>query len=372
MLNKFVKTPIRIHVPLKERSYEVVVGGDGLKGIGKELINAGFTLGIKILIVTNDDVARHYADVCSESLTKEGFKSSLLVIQSGEKHKNTLGISIIHDAAYINQLERGSVILALGGGIVGDMAGFAASTWLRGISVVQVPTTLLAMVDASIGGKTGVNHPKGKNLIGSFHQPRLVLTDPSTLYTLPDREFRAGIAEVIKYGVICDLDLFNELENMNEIGKLKYYASSDILKILKRSIIAKVKIVTEDEFESGKRATLNYGHTFAHVIETLCGYGNYLHGEAVAIGMVAASELSVKLNIWTRKDADRQKQLIRKAGLPTKWPDISEGDVWEILKGDKKVSDGKIRFVLPTCIGHVELFDNITKEDIFSTLSQLI
>ena len=203
-------------------------------------------------------------------------------------------------------------MLALGGGVIGDMTGFAAATWLRGIGVVQVPTTLLAMVDASIGGKTGVNHPGGKNLIGAFHQPRLVLIDPATLQTLPTREFRAGMAEVIKYGILGDQELFTLLEHCQQPDQPEGLGTALLETILERSAAAKARVVAADEKEGGLRAILNYGHTFGHVVETLCGYGTWLHGEAVAIGMVAVGELVVQRGSWSRDDANRQRRLIQR------------------------------------------------------------
>ena len=286
--------------------------------------------------------------------------------------KTPATVGLIHDAAFARKLERGSLIVALGGGVVGDMAGFAAASWLRGIAVVQVPTTLLAMVDASIGGKTGVNHPGGKNLIGAFHQPRLVLIDPETLATLPEREFRAGMAEVIKYGVIGDPDLFNELEAAGErLASMDTLPSALLQSVIERSAAAKAKVVAADEREGGLRAILNYGHTLGHVVEALCGYGTWLHGEAVAIGMVAVGELGVLRGSWSRDDAERQRRLIDSAGLPTAWPDLAADAVLDSLQGDKKVRDGRLRFVMPTSIGTVEIRDDVSRDEILSCLERL-
>ena len=251
------------------------------------------------------------------------------------------------------------------------MTGFAAATWLRGIQVVQVPTTLLAMVDASIGGKTGVNHPRGKNLIGAFHQPRLVLIDPSTLNTLPEREFRAGMAEVIKYGILGDTALLEELEACPDPSTPAGLGAERLNSILQRSAAAKARVVAADEKEGGLRAILNYGHTFGHVVETLCGYGTWLHGEAVAIGMVAVGELAVLRGSWSRDDAERQRRLIESAGLPTAWPDLSADAVLNSLQGDKKVRDGRLRLVMPTGIGSVEIRDDVSHEEILSCLERL-
>lgn len=349
----------------------MVIGGDGLKGLGEQLRRSGLEKGVKTLIVTNSDVAGPYADICIESLKANDFEPKLLVIDAGEDQKNLKNIELIHDAAYKAQLERSSLMIALGGGVVGDMTGFAAATWLRGVAVAQVPTTLLAMVDAAIGGKTGVNHPRGKNLIGAFHQPKLVLIDPSTLKTLPEREFRAGMAEVIKYGVIGDLELFEQLEALPKIKSQSDFEEDFLEKLLERSATSKARIVSSDERESGLRAILNYGHTFGHVVETLCGYGTWLHGEAVAIGMVAVGELAVQRNNWSRDNAIRQKKLIEKAGLPTSWPKLNKESILRTLKGDKKIQNGKIRFIIPTCIGQVEIHNDVRNEEIEACLAGL-
>jgi 3-dehydroquinate synthase len=300
-----------------------------------------------------------------------------LVIEAGEEQKTPATVALIHNAAFEQKLERGSLIVALGGGVVGDMAGFAAASWLRGIAVVQVPTTLLAMVDASIGGKTGVNHPGGKNLIGAFHQPKLVLIDPLTLATLPDREFRAGMAEVIKYGVIGDGALFSELEAAALADPSRGLASRQALgpallqQILEHSAQAKAQIVAADEREGGLRAILNYGHTLGHVVEALCGYGTYLHGEAVGIGMVAAGELSLAMGLWSAQDQARQRAVIAAAGLPMAWPDLDPAAVLLCLQGDKKVRDGQVRFVLPTGIGSVEIRNDVSASTVVEALQRI-
>ncbi len=256
------------------------------------------------------------------------------------------------------------------------MAGFAAATWLRGISFVQVPTSLLAMVDASIGGKTGVNHPQGKNLIGAFHQPRLVLIDPEVLATLPPREFRAGMAEVIKYGVIWDSDLFHRLEAAERLDQQRLIPAELLHLILTRSCEAKAHVVSQDEKEAGLRAILNYGHTIGHAVESLTGYRLVNHGEAVAIGMVAAGQIAVALGLWEQEAADRQRRLIEAAGLPTALPvALSEDRALEAivaaLQTDKKVLSGKVRFVLPTQIGRVTVTDRVDAETIFAVLQTL-
>ena len=368
------QSPTRIPIQLKENPYQIVIGDNILYKIGEELIRAGFKKGIKVLVVTNSDVSIPYSDLFLKSLNENGFKTHLKIIEAGEHQKNQETISLIYEAAYKAKLERGSLMIALGGGVVGDMTGFAAATWLRGISVVQVPTTLLAMVDASIGGKTGINHPCGKNLIGAFHQPKLVLIDPRTLRTLPKREFKAGIAEVIKYGIISDPQIFKILEKELEIGSINTLEKNNKLlrEIIERSATVKANVVVSDELEAGIRAILNYGHTFGHVIETLCGYGTYLHGEAISIGMVAIGELACKRGSWSKENSERQKNLLLKAELPVNWPKVEIKKVLETLSGDKKVKDGKLRFIMPKDIGSVEICNDISEEEINYCLSSLI
>jgi 3-dehydroquinate synthase len=252
------------------------------------------------------------------------------------------------------------------------MAGFAAATWLRGINVVQVPTSLLAMVDSAIGGKTGVNHPQGKNLIGAFHQPRFVLIDPSVLKTLPPREFRAGMAEVIKYGIIWDVQLFTQLEASKRLDQLRYLDEELLQIILSCSCQAKADVVSKDEKEAGLRAILNYGHTIGHAVESLTGYKLVNHGEAVAIGMVAAGQIAVQLKMWKLADAQRQDALIQKAGLPTQLPSVLDIEaIIDTLQTDKKVKDGKVRFVLPTQIGAVTVTDQVPADVIRQVLRQM-
>ncbi|MEB3158566.1 MAG: 3-dehydroquinate synthase [Synechococcus sp.] len=361
----------RITVKLAINPYDVVIGSGALSSLGSEILRSGISAPRRVLVVSNPDVAGPYGDLALESLRSSGFEPELLVIDAGEDQKHLGTVTQIHDAAHRCRLERGSLMVALGGGVVGDMTGFAAATWLRGIAVVQVPTTLLAMVDAAIGGKTGVNHPGGKNLIGAFHQPKLVLIDPSTLKTLPDREFRAGMAEVIKYGVIGDPELFALLESSDGLTSAAAMPPTTLQTILKRSAQAKADVVAADEREGGRRAILNYGHTFGHVVENLTGYGTWLHGEAVAIGMVAVAELAVQRGDWTRAEADRQRSLIQKTGLPTVWPPLDEQAVLTTLQGDKKVQDGTVRFVLPNAIGAVSIRSDVTTDQVKTCLATL-
>jgi 3-dehydroquinate synthase len=360
-----------IEVELTANPYPIVIGAGGLSRLGALIRERGFKAGTKVLLVTNPVVDEHYGAAALASLEAAELVATALVIEAGEDQKTPATVALIHDATFARKLERGSLIVALGGGVVGDMAGFAAATWLRGIAVVQVPTTLLAMVDAAIGGKTGVNHPGGKNLIGAFHQPRLVLIDPGTLATLPEREFRAGMAEVIKYGVIGDAELFAGLEAAGDLSSIRALGPTLLHTLLERSAAAKALVVAADEREGGLRAILNYGHTLGHVVETLCGYGTWLHGEAVAIGMAAAGAIAVETGLWSADDQRRQLGLIQAAGLPVHWPDLDQQAVLACLQGDKKVRDGQVRFVLPTAIGSVQIRDDVTAATIDQALSRL-
>jgi 3-dehydroquinate synthase len=366
-----------IPVALSTNPYPVLIAAGGLTVLGEAIRGQGMAAGTRVLVVTNPLVDLHYGAPCRASLAAAGFQVSSLVIEAGEDQKTPATVALIHDAAFAQRLERGSMLVALGGGVVGDMAGFAAATWLRGIAVVQVPTTLLAMVDAAIGGKTGVNHPGGKNLIGAFHQPKLVLVDPEVLATLPEREFRAGMAEVIKYGVIGDPALFADLEAAAQRDALAGLASLEAVgpallqRLLERSAGAKAQVVAADEREGGLRAILNYGHTLGHVVETLSGYGTYLHGEAVALGMLAAGEIALELGLWSSADRDRQRALVAAAGLPLRWPRLESEQVLRCLQGDKKVRDGRVRFVLPTGIGAVEIRDDVATGTILQALAAL-
>jgi len=369
--------PTTITVPLATEAYPIVLGPGSLASLAELLMAQGIRADTKVLLVTNPEVERHYGAPCRRSLEAAGFPVQTLVIEAGEDQKTPATVALIHDAAFAAKLERGSLIVALGGGVVGDMAGFAAATWLRGIAVVQVPTTLLAMVDAAIGGKTGVNHPGGKNLIGAFHQPKLVLIDPAVLHTLPEREFRAGMAEVIKYGVIGDPALFGDLEAAAQRDPLAGLANRESVgeglleRLLERSASAKAKVVAADEREGGLRAILNYGHTLGHTVETLSGYGTFLHGEAVGLGMLAAGEISLAMGLWRPEDQQRQRAVIAAAGLPLAWPALDPQAVLACLQGDKKVRSGRVRFVLPTAIGAVEIRDDVEPEIIELALERL-
>jgi 3-dehydroquinate synthase len=364
-----------IPVPLPQSAYNIVLTVGGLKQIGSYLQNRALVspaLGEKVLIVSNPQIWKHYGETVANSFVKSGFDVAHCILPAGERYKTLRSIEKIFDTALAHRLERSSTMVALGGGVIGDMTGFAAASWLRGISVVQIPTTLLSMVDASIGGKTGVNHPKGKNLIGAFHQPRLVLIDPDTLNTLSAREFRAGMAEVIKYGVIWDAELFDKLEASKRLDQRRYLSTELLMEILQRSCQCKVDVVSQDEKESGLRAILNYGHTIGHAIESLTNYRTFNHGEGVGLGMIAVGEIAVQLNLWTKDCADRQYQLIQKTGLPTQLPaSFNTEAVLDMLTTDKKVKAGRVRFIMPTAIAKVEITDRVPAENILKALRQM-
>ncbi|MFB2934723.1 3-dehydroquinate synthase [Aerosakkonemataceae cyanobacterium BLCC-F154] len=364
-----------IDVNLPQNRYEIAIAPGSLDNLGNWMNgkeSKPLHLGEKVLVVSNPAIFKRYGERTIASLTNAGFEVFSVNLAAGEQYKTLNSIQKIYNAALENRLERSSTIVALGGGVIGDMAGFAAATWLRGINFVQVPTSLLAMVDASIGGKTGVNHPKGKNLIGAFYQPKLVLIDPQVLKTLPPREFRAGIAEVIKYGVIWDADLFTKLEGCERLDQLRYLSEEMLQAILTHSCQAKAIVVGKDEKESGLRALLNYGHTIGHAVESLTGYKVVNHGEAVAIGMVAAGQIAVDLRMWTKEATERQNELIQKAGLPKKLPvGLSIDEIIDCLQTDKKVKSGKVRFVLPRRIGDATVTDQVPPEVLRQVLLQM-
>jgi len=359
-----------IRVNLPQESYDIAIASQGLDQLGQLIAN--LNLGKKVLLVSNPAIFRQYGERAIASLQSAGFEVNSCTIPAGERYKTLTSIQKLYDAALENRLERSSTMVALGGGVIGDMTGFAAATWLRGVNFVQVPTTLLAMVDAAIGGKTGVNHPQGKNLIGAFHQPRLVLIDPQVLNTLPVREFRAGMAEVIKYGIIWDAQLFAQMEQSDRLDQLGYLDTDLLAEILSRSCQAKADVVSKDEKEAGLRAILNYGHTIGHAVESLTGYRVVNHGEAVAIGMVAAGQLAVNLQLWEQAAQERQLALIQKAGLPKQLPaGVDIEAIIDCLQTDKKVKAGRVRFVLPTQIGAVTVTDQVPSEQIRQVLQQM-
>lgn len=359
-----------INVNLPQYAYDIAIASGGLDQLGSWM--QPLKLGKKVMVVSNPTIFRHYGEGAIASLTSAGFEVTSTILPAGEQYKTLTSVQKLYNAALENRLERSSTMVALGGGVIGDMTGFAAATWLRGINFLQVPTSLLSMIDAAIGGKTGVNHPKGKNLIGAFYQPRLVLIDPQVLKTLPPREFRAGMAEVIKYGIIWDAELFGQLEESKRLDQFRYLKEELLQAILNKSCQAKADVVSKDEKELGLRAILNYGHTIGHAVESLTGYKLVNHGEAVAIGMVAAGQLAVHLKMWDQADAERQDALIKKAGLPIQLPaglDIEA--IIDTLQVDKKVEAGKVRFVLPTKIGNVTVTDQVPSDVIRQVLRQM-
>ena len=364
-----------IAVDLPQNAYKVVIAPDALDHVGGWLADHQKPLvptGQKLLVVSNPVIFRHYGDRVVQSLAAAGYQVSTCLLPAGERYKTLRSIQKIHDAAYQAKLERKSAMVALGGGVSGDMTGFAAATGLRGIGVVQIPTSLLAMGDASIGGKTGVNHPHGKNLIGAFHQPRLVVVDPNVLKTLPAREFRAGMAEVIKYGIIWDATLFETLTQAPRLDQYRYVSGELLQTILTRSCQAKAEVVAQDEKEAGLRAILNYGHTIGHAVESATGYRTVNHGEAVAIGMAAAGRLATALRLWPAAAEQRQTELIAKAKLPSQIPPNAETErLIALLQADKKVAAGRVRFILPKAIADVFITDQVTDHDIRPVLAAM-
>lgn len=316
----------------------------------------------RAVVVTNTTVAALYLPNLVAGLRSAGIKVLEVVLPDGERYKTFETLNLIFDALLSNQCERSTTLIALGGGVIGDMGGFAAACYQRGMPFVQVPTTLLAQVDSSVGGKTAINHPLGKNMIGAFYQPKLVLADIATLDTLPDRELKAGIAEVIKYGLIRDLPFFEWLEeNMDRLLRRDRDA---LAYAVKRSCENKAEVVVADERESGERALLNLGHTFGHAIETGLGYGTWLHGEAVAAGTLIAAELSRNLGWLTEDDLSRLEILFKRAGLPVAAPGMGASRYLELMRHDKKVEGGKLRLVLLKRVGEAVLSDAASEEQI--------
>jgi len=334
----------RLGIDLGERSYPILIG-PGL--IDDPAVVAEAVRAPDVLVVTNEVVGPLYLDRLLASL--RGKRAASVVLPDGEQHKTLEVMGRVLDALVLGRMNRDACVAALGGGVVGDIAGFAAACYQRGIDFVQVPTTLLAQVDSSVGGKTGVNHPGGKNLIGAFHQPRAVVSDTATLATLPTRELRAGLAEVIKYGLIADLEFLAWLED--ELPALLALEPAALAHAIRRSCEIKAEIVAEDEREHGRRALLNLGHTFGHAIETAAGYGEWLHGEAVGVGMLLAADLSRRLGWIGEADLARVRELLVRAGLPVTAPPIGAARALDLMGMDKKVLAGRIRLVLLAPLG---------------------
>ncbi len=340
-----------VKVPLGRRSYDIKIGAGLLARLGAEC--SRLKLGKNCAIISDSNVAAKYGNAAKRALIKAGFQPILIVVPAGETAKSIKTVQSCYDQLAAHRLERKSFIVALGGGVVGDLAGFVAATYLRGIAFVQVPTTLLAQVDSSVGGKVGVNLKSGKNLVGAFYQPRLVLCDLDTLRSLPKREFRAGLAEVIKYGIIYDAPFFKRLEH--DLPKLLKRETKTLSDIIARCCEIKAAVVGKDETESGLRAILNFGHTIGHAIENISGYGKYLHGEAISIGQIAAAKISAALLGLPGRETGRIRDLFRRAGLPAqiKLTPTQQNRLFSAMRLDKKVSGGEIKFVLARRIGKV-------------------
>ena len=351
-----------LEVDLGDRSYPIYIG-PGL--IGREELLRPHIKGGRVLIVTNEVVAPLYLDALIQGLP--GIDCDHIILPDGEHTKTMQTLGLIYDKLLENRHERSATLIALGGGVIGDITGFAAATYLRGVNFIQVPTTVLSQVDSSVGGKTGVNHPLGKNMIGAFYQPQCVLADIDALGTLPVRELQAGIAEVIKYGLIDNASFFEWLES--NIDKLLAGDKALLAYAVQVSCQEKAKIVAADEKEGGVRALLNLGHTFGHAIENAMGYGVWLHGEAVATGMVMAADLSVRLGSMTLSEAKRARDLISRAGLPVLPPaQMSAEDFMRLMSFDKKVQSGKIRFIVMRGIGASFIESDVDEAKLKKTL----
>ena len=354
---------IRVDVELAERSYPIFIGA-GL--LGDHALLARATKSKQVMVVTNDRVGPLYHEAVREGLKDRQLAS--VVLPDGEAHKTLESFSRIMSALLEHRFERGCTVVALGGGVIGDLAGFAAACYQRGVRFVQIPTTLLAQVDSAVGGKTAVNHPLGKNMIGAFHQPVAVLADLDTLETLEAREFRAGVAEVIKYGLIRDREFFEWLES--NLDALMVRDAAAVTHAIKRSCENKAEVVVADEHESGERALLNFGHTFGHAIEQALGYGSWLHGEAVAAGMCMAARMSARVGMIAPTTRDRVIALVARAGLPTE-PPAGPGveDLLGAMSVDKKNQDGRIRLVLLDAIGHASVREEYDREALLDVLA---
>lgn len=316
----------------------------------------------KVAIVTNPKVSGlHLAYLLLKISAKELY---IITVPDGEEYKNQASIDLILESLFNHRFNRKSMLIAFGGGVIGDMTGYAASIYQRGIDFIQIPTTLLSQVDASVGGKTGINNTYGKNLIGAFHQPKAVFIDPHFLSTLPKREFAAGVAEIVKMAVTFNKDFFSFLE------KADLYDKTVLQEAIKQAVETKADVVTKDEKEQGIRAALNYGHTFAHVIENETNYKTYLHGEAVSIGMVMANETAVAMGLMTQDEAQRIKNLLAKYNLPTSYVIKNVNIFYETFFLDKKSSDASVTFIIPVGIGNVKITDKIDKALILSVLSK--
>lgn len=355
-----------IHVHLAERGYDIRIGTSILDQAGAFLTGLGKTS--HAVIITDENVRSPHAETVAASLTDAGVEVDMIVVDPGEGSKSVDMAAGLWDGLLGVGADRKSMVVAVGGGVVGDLAGFIAATFTRGVRFFQVPTTVLAQVDSSVGGKVGINLPEAKNMVGAFKQPLGVLIDTATLDTLPDREYRAGLAEVVKYGVILDADFFAELEaNADAINR----HDPDVLaRVIARCCRLKADVVEQDEFETtGVRAMLNYGHTFAHAFEALSGYGEILHGEAVGMGMLLASRLAERMGRIDAEVTARQRRLLERLSVPTEPPSLDPDRILETMMHDKKVEHGRLRFVLPSRLGHVELVGDVPEEHVRAALA---
>lgn len=363
-----------VRVNLGPRSYAIVIASNQLAGVGpfaREAVSRDSKGSAPILaVIVADENVRVHADAVNRALAAAGFRTDSVVLPAGEGTKSQSTIASLWDRLAELHADRRTLVVAVGGGVIGDAAGFAASTFNRGLPLLMVPTTLLSMVDSSVGGKVGINHPKAKNLIGAFHQPIGVWIDTATLDTMPEREFRSGLAEVVKYGVILDPEFF-EYQEVNA-DRILARDPAAIRHVVARSCRLKADVVEKDEREeTGLRAVLNYGHTFAHAFETAAGYGRWLHGEAVAAGMVCASRLAERQGLVPAELTERQRRLLQKFQLPVApepWP---FDDLIATMRSDKKSLAGKLRFILPRRLGEVALFDNASEDDVRGVLREL-
>lgn len=352
-----------LNVDLGTRSYPIHIGSGVLGRVPDQL---SFK---RVAIVTNEVVAPLYLEKLQDSFEKAGSGSTAIILPDGEAHKNWESLNAIHDRLLADKCDRATAVVALGGGVIGDLAGFAAATYQRGVPFIQVPTTLLSQVDSSVGGKTGINHPRGKNMIGAFWQPRCVLADTDTLRTLPDRELSAGLAEIIKYGLIRDLPFLEWLET--HVDRLLERDADALSQAIERSCRNKAEVVAGDELESaveGGRALLNLGHTFGHAIETGAGYGAWLHGEAVAAGMLMAADLSRRIGWLGDADVERVRALLLRARLPVVGMPLGAGRYLELMSHDKKVIDGRMRLVLLKRLGEAVTWSAASPDQVAATI----
>lgn len=359
-------TTISLNVELGERSYPITIGPNLL---ADPTLLARHVTGTKAAIVTNTTVAPLYLEQVAAPLTTAGREVVEIVLPDGEEFKTWESLMLVFDALLANKCDRKTTLVALGGGVIGDLTGFAAASYMRGVPFVQVPTTLLAQVDSSVGGKTGINHPLGKNMIGAFYQPRAVLADTATLATLPDRELAAGLAEVIKHGAILDAAYFDWIEQ--NIARLVAREPAAMAYAIARSCEIKADVVRQDEREGGLRAVLNFGHTFGHAIEAGLGFGTWLHGEAVGCGMVMAADLSHRMGLVDAATVERVRSLVKAAGLPTVAPDLGAERWIELMEVDKKNEGGAIKFILIKPLGSPQI-TSVPRELLLATLAACV